>query len=373
MAHPLSDDQVLRLHLRAQHLAPQNCQATGVAQVVKAVCGVQAQDAAAAALSVRVRCAGLVATDVERALVQERTIVRTWCMRGTLHLIAAEDLGWLLAYLGPVFIRAGRGRRAELGLDDETAARAVLALRELLEESGPLAREEIVERLAARGIRLAGQARPHLLGLAALEGVICPGPNRGHEPTYVLISDWIDPGPARTPEEARAELAVRYLSAYAPAAPEDFAAWSGLPLGEARAAWRQIADRLIEVEAGEAPAWMLRSQREWLDELAPPPPVVRLLPGYDTYLLGYRSRDRILAPEHAKRIFPGGGLLRPALLVDGRVRGAWRVNRRRAGIDVIVKPFEDLGADVRLGLEAEVLDLAHFLGAPATLMVMTAG
>lgn len=369
MAHPLSDNQVLLLRLRAQRLAPQPPHATGAAQVVRDLCGVQAQDAAAAALAVRVRCAGLVAADVERALVQERTIVRTWCMRGTLHLIGAQDLGWLLAYLGPVFIRASRGRRAELGLDDETAARAVLALRELLEESGPLARDEIVERLATRGIRLAGQARPHLLGLAALEGVICPGPNRGREPTYVLISDWVDPGPARTPEEARAELAVRYLSAYAPAAPEDFAAWSGLPLGEARAAWRQIANRLIEVVAGEAPAWMLRSQGEWLEDLAPPPPVVRLLPAYDTYLLGYRSRDRILAPEHAKRITPGGGLLRPALLVDGRVRGAWRVNRRRAGIDVVVESFEDLGADVRPGLEAEVQDLAHFLGTAVKLRV----
>jgi hypothetical protein len=372
MALPLSYDQTLMLRMRAQRLAPDSRTATGSAQVVRDLCGVQAQDAAAAALCVRARCAGLVAADVERARVQERSIVRTWCMRGTLHLVAAEDLGWLLAYLGPVFIRATRGRRAELGLDDESADWAVRTLRELLAGSGPLTRAEIVERLTARGVRLAGQARPHLLSLAALKGIICTGPSRGREPTYVLISDWLDPGPALPMEEARSELAIRYLSAYAPAGPEDFAAWSGLPLSGARAAWRQIADRLIEVKIGDAPAWMLRIQAEWLERLPPPLPVVRLLPAFDTYLLGYRSRERVLAPEHAKRIFPGGGILRPALLVDGRVSGAWRIIRRRAGIDVIVEPFEELAADVQLGLEAEVQDVAHFLSA-AALQVMASG
>jgi hypothetical protein len=114
---------------------------------------------------------------------------------------------------------------------------------------------------------------------------------------------------------------------------------------------------------------MLRSQEGWLENLTPPAPVVRLLPAYDTYLLGHRSRERILAPEHAKRITPGGGLLRPALLVDGRVKGGWRINRRRGGIDVIVEPFERLDADVLNGLKAEVQDLGHFLDTLATLRV----
>jgi hypothetical protein len=310
-----------------------------------------------------------VAADVERTQVEERSIVRTWCMRGTLHLVAAEDVGWLLGLLGPIFIRSTRGRRAELGLDEDTAARGTRLLREVLAEYGPLTRDEITEQLAVRGVRLAGQARPHLLGLAALQGMICPGPFRGREPTYVLMTDWIDPGPALPPEEARAELAVRYLSAYGPATPEDFAAWSGLPVTEARAAWQQIASQLIEVRSGTIPLWMLATRAEWLEGIATPLPIVRLLPSYDTYLLGYRSRDIILPPEHAKRIYPGGGLLHPALLVNGRARGTWRVERRRESMEVTVEPFADLPAEVRPGLEAEARDLAHFLGATATLHV----
>jgi hypothetical protein len=291
-------------------------------------------------------------------------------MRGTLHLIAAEDAGWLLGLLGPVFIRATRRRRAELGLDDETAARAVRLLRQVLAERGPQTRDEIVEQLAARGIRLTGQARPHLLSLAALEGTICTGPSRGRDPTYVLLADWIETGPALPPDQARAELAARYLSAYAPATPEDFAAWSGLPLSEARAAWRQIASRLIEVKTGDGPAWMLGAQAGWMEAIAATPRVVRLLPAFDAYLLGYRSRARVLAPEHAKRITPGGGLLRPALLVDGRVQGTWRVKRLRDGVSVIVEPFERLTEAVHREIEVEVQDLAHFLGAVAALKMI---
>jgi hypothetical protein len=372
MARLLSDDQVRLLRLHAQQLVSWRTRsATGVAQVVKNLCGVQAQDAVAAALAVRARRAGLVAADVEHARVQERSVVRTWCMRGTLHLVTAEDLGWLLELLGPVFIKSSRSRRAELGLDEDTGARAVRALRDVLGEHGPLTRAEIVEQLAGRGIHLVGQARPHLLRLAALEGVICFGPNRGREPTYVLLAEWIDSRPALPPEKARAELAYRYLSAYAPATPEDFAVWSGLSLTKARAAWQQISSQLIEVQIGGSSAWMLKTQAKWLNRVAIPRPIVRLLPSYDTYLLGYRSRDMVLAAKHAKRIHPGGGLLRPALLVDGRATGTWKVKRHRDSIEVIVEPFEDLTEDMWRRLDAEVEDLAHFLGAKAMLNVMT--
>jgi hypothetical protein len=116
---------------------------------------------------------------------------------------------------------------------------------------------------------------------------------------------------------------------------------------------------------------MLRTQAKWLNRVAIPRPIVRLLPSYDTYLLGYRSRDMVLAAKYAKRIYPGGGLLRPALLVDGRATGTWKVKRHRDSIEVIVEPFEDLTEDVRRRLDVEVEDLAHFLGAKAMLNVMT--
>src|ERR1700730_10617223 len=128
----LSDEQVRALRLRAQRLAPQQAGATtSIAQIVREMCGIQAQDASAAALAVRVRSVGLVAADVERARVQERAITRTWGQRGTLHLLATEDLGWLLPLLGPIFIAGDQRRRAELGLDEETCMRGIRIMRNM--------------------------------------------------------------------------------------------------------------------------------------------------------------------------------------------------------------------------------------------------
>jgi len=356
--------------MRAQRLHMRLEPAAGVAQIVQEICGVQAQVAPAASLALRARSSGLAATDVTRAQMQERSVVRTWGPRGTLHLLATKDLDWLLPLLGPVFIAASRRRYAELGLDEDTLERGVRAIRAVLASQGPLARDELVEQLAGRGIRVEGQARPYLLSHAALKGYICYGPDRGAEPTYVLLSDWINRELASPGEPAHVELARRYLKAYAPAAPNDQAAWSGMPVSPIRAAWQEIADELVEVEGTAAPAWMLKSQAAWLDESIAPAPIVRLLPSFDTYLLGYQNRDLVVPKQFAKRINAGGGMLRPAVLVDGYVIGTWKSQQKKQHLDVIVEPFNPLEPKAYPGLEAEVLDMARFLGVQSALRVV---
>ncbi len=365
MAVSLSDDHVRCLRLRAQRLAlPPLDRIASVAHVVKELCGIQAQEVAAAALAVRVRSVGLVAANVEHARVQERSVVRTWGPRGTLHLLAAEDLNWLLPLIGPVFIAAGRRRRAELGLDEDTCAKGLRIIRDVLAHQGPLTRAELVEQLAIQGMRIEGQARPYLLQWAALEGIICLGPDHGAEPTYVLLSDWVGQEHREHPlseAAAHAELTRRYLKAYGPATPEDQATWSGMPMSKTRAAWQNIADQLIEVEIAGRPAWMLKTCAAWLDEPPAHAPIVRLLPRFDTYLLGYQNRDLAVPLQYAKRINAGGGILHPTLLVDGRAAGTWKSKPRKNHLDVIVEPFDHLAPKVHAGLEAEVADLARFL------------
>src|SRR5207244_215085 len=151
---------------------------------------------------------------------------------------------WMIELLGPVMIGAGQRRYLELGLDEGAFARALPALEEMLASRGPSTRNEIVEQLARRGMKLEGQARPHLLGRAAFEGLTCHGPRRGSEPTYVLLRDWLGDRRASTRrhrDQALAELARRYLGSHGPAALIDFATWSGLPRSDANAAWRSIA------------------------------------------------------------------------------------------------------------------------------------
>jgi Winged helix DNA-binding domain len=375
MTISLTDDHVRQLRLRAQKLTwRQPDPRTSVVHLVKELGGIQAQDPRSATLAVRVRSAGLVAADVEHARLQERSVVRTWGLRGTLHLLAAEDLGWLLPLLGPVFVALDRRRRAELGLDEQTCTRGIQIIRQVLASQGPLTRDGLIEHLATHGLPLVGQARPHLLGRAALEGVICFGPDQGSEPTYVLLSDWVEQeNNRRTLSEvaAHAELTRRYLGAYGPATPHDQATWSGMSMSQTRTAWQHLADQLLEVEVAGAPAWMLRTDAARLNEPPATTPNVRLLPSFDTYLLGYQKRDLVVSSQYAKRINAGGGLLRPTLLADGRAVGTWKSKRQKNHLEVQVEPFDQLAPEVSARVETEISDLTRFLETTSVSRVMT--
>jgi Winged helix DNA-binding domain len=365
MARSLSGDQVRRWRLRSQLLTGER--PGDVHEVVRHMGGVQAQDTPASRLALRPRGAGLDARAVRAACDRERSVVRTWAMRGTLHMVTAEDVGWLVALLGPGFAAASRRRRLQLGLDEDLCARALPAIRKVLAADGPLPRGELVARLAGEGVVVdpRGQAPAHLVGYAAARGVVCRGPDLdGDEPTYVLLDDWVGRRRVLGPEAALAELTRRYLGAHGPAAPQDLAAWAGITAGQARRGFELAAGALAEVEAAGARAWTPRDAR------APRPgsgPCVRLLYRFDEYLLGWRGRDLILSPAFAGRIQAGGGWIHPAVVLDGRVVGTWRLPRGGAGrLTVAVEPFEPLDAAVP-GLEAEVADLGRFLDAPATL------
>ena len=207
----------------------------------------------------------------------------------------------------------------------DTADRAVDVIASALAD-GPLARPQLAERLRTAGIPAEGQRVPHLLGLAAGRGLIVLGPVLPEGHGFVLAEDWLGPQPPPPGRDAAlAELARRYLRGHAPAAPEDLAAWSGIGLREARAAFAAAAG-----EAAPAPA-------------ALPP---RLLPAFDPYLLGWRDRAHAVAPEHARRVHPGGGMLRATAIADGRAVATWTA----PGGDVRLDPFAPLDPAVAAAL-----------------------
>jgi len=196
---------------------------------------------------------------------------------------------------------------------------------------------------------------------AGLNGLLCYGPNQAGEETFVLLNDWAEIGAALPEGEARAELARRYLSAYAPAGPEDLAGWSGLTLTQSRAAFSAITDELVEIEYGGESLWLLSGQGAWLDDEPVEDLHVRLLPRYDTYLLGYRDRGMVVPDAFRKRIHPGGGIVHPVVLVDGVAAATWNTKRQKSRTEVIVDPFETLAGDVIDRLIDEVQRLGRFL------------
>ena len=333
-----------------------------VAGVLRDVFALQAQDARASRLAVRARSEGLDARAVIQACNQDRTVVRTWGMRGTLHMLPAEDVSWLVGLLGPGLAAGDRRRRLELGLDDTLVERALRAISSVLVASGPLTRGELMRALAQRGVTVDSRtnAPAHLCFYAAARGLICRGPDRvDDEPTYVLLEEWVGKRRPRRPKHPLAELATRYLAAYGPAEVHDFAAWAGISLADARQGFERIKARLVEIEVLGKPAWMLAGPDGAAQVLGP---CVRLLGAFDAYLLGYARRDLALSPSFARRIQAGGGWIHPALVVDGRVVGTWRQQRTPRGLAVTVEPFAPIPPSVRPQLEAEAQDVGRFLG-----------
>jgi hypothetical protein len=362
LVNELTHSQVRQLWLRGQALLPpQPAGREAVVEAARRAGGLQAQDIFAGTLGVRGRSTGTTFADVERARVEERTLLWTWAMRGTLHLMPTADVDWLLPLLGQVLVAAGARRRAELGLDEATYSQGSRVIREYLGEHGPATREELVAVLAAAGLETGYSFERHLLYRAALEGRICLGPDRGIKPTYVRLEDWIGRPLKPVPREAAlARLAERYLAAYAPAAPPDMVAWSGLPATDVRAAWDAAAAGLVEVTVAGRPAWL---PRERLAELGQPEDGrrVQLLPAFDTYLLGHKNRDLIVAPAYAAAINAGGGMIHAVLLVDGQVAGTWQTNRKGRKVKITVDAFDELAPEVQDALDAEIADIERFL------------
>jgi hypothetical protein len=342
-------DLLRRLRLAAQCLTPEAAAASPVA-AAEAVCGVQAQDVRASRLALRSRVPGL-----ERAEVDRAELVRTWTVRGTVHLISGADRGWLHALCAPRFGGPRFERLIERRGGLEIARRMRRDVVEILTER-PLDRAALLAELAGRGHRDLGPRAVNLfVPWLAMQGLVVGLPDGRYRAA--------DPPSDVDPDEALATMARRYLAGYGPASAADLAAWSGLPVGAARRGLAAIGP--LE-RVGELRALPGRLDR---DPSAPPP--AHLLAAFDTAMLGWRSREFLLGGRDGSRLLPGGGVVRPAVLARGLIAGTWRLagpGRRRA---IEIDWFGRAAAGREL--EAEARDVARFLGLePAELRAATA-
>lgn len=355
-----SEERVRMLRMRSQRLAPETA-AASVLEACRAVAGLQAQSWSATPLGVRARTRVVTAADVEHARLVDRSVIRTWSLRGTLHLTATEDLGWLLGLVAPYAIARDSRRRLELGIDEAVYDRAVGVLERVL-AGGPATRADIEGALVRAGVPIEPrtQASIHVLQRAAFEGRVCYGPGRGRQESFALLRDWADIGPAIEPDIALTELARRFLTGFGPAAVEDFAKWSALPVPLCRRAFTPLSNELTEIEAWGRRLWALRSPADAGEPVAALP--VRLLGAFDTYLIGYRDRRQLVDDAGAYGRIWVGGLISPVAVAAGRIVGTWKAESRVREMVVRVSPFAPLDAATAGALRAESADLGRFLG-----------
>ena len=288
------------------------------------------------------------ATDVDRALTEDRSLVITWVNRGTLHLIASDDHAWLHALTTPPVVTGNLRRLEQEGVSPRAAARGVATIERALAADGPLTRGELRARLDGAGVRTQGQALVHVLVRATLLGLVVRGPMRDGEQAFVLVRDWLPAAPVPDRPAALAELARRYLAGHGPAGDRDLAKWAGLPLRDARAGLAAIAGELAQ-----RPDGLVDLSRRAASAGLPPP---RLLGPFDPLLHGWADRAPIVG-EH-RGIVTSNGVFRPFALVEGCAAGTWGLPGGR----VALTPFAPLDTAVQRALAAEAADVERFLG-----------
>jgi hypothetical protein len=346
-----SSHDVALLRLAAQRLVGPPPETAG--EAVRWLTAVQGQDLPGALLSVALRTRRRSRADVEAAL-GSGDVVRTWPMRGTLHLVAAEDAGWLLRLLAPRVVVRSAGRRASLGLTEDDAARAREVSAQVLGGGARLTRPELLAAWQAAGVETGGQRGAHLLSLTAMGGTIVQGPLRDGQQLYVLTDGWVQAPRRLEGDEALGELALRYLRSHGPATALDLRRWAGLLAGEARTAIALARPQLLAIDVGGVEHLMDPGTPDRLAAARESADGVLLLPGFDELVLGYADRSASLDPRFADRICPGSnGMFRPTVVSGGQVVGTW-ARCGRGGREITATPFTSFTADV----EAAV-PLAH--------------
>jgi len=366
-AAALSWQQVMAWRTTRHHL-DERAPAKRAAEVVTTIGGLHAQVFSSAELSLWNRIDGVAAGDLARALWDERQYVKTWAMRGTLHLLPAAEYALVQAglsayehYLKPVWLRNFGVTRDELELLVATVGEAL--------DGAPLTRTELADEVARRSgsADLGDKVRESwgaMLKPASFRGQLCFAPSSGQQVRFTRPDRWLGAIEPVEPAAALAEVVRRYLAVYGPATREDFARWWGVTPARAKALLTAIGDEATQVDVDGVTGWTLAAD---VDELAAAAPgrSVRLLPAFDPYVIGAsRAVPELVAGDVRDRIYRPQGWISPVLLVNGRMDGVWKQERVGGRVEIRIEPFVPLPAWARRAAEQEAERLGAFLGGP---------
>jgi hypothetical protein len=343
-----------------------------VATIVSALGGIQAQVASAAELSLWARIDGLKTGEVDEMLLSEKSLVKTWAMRGTLHLLTADDLPLYVAAMHATRIayrKLSWLKSFDTNLEEIEAI--IAAVRTVL-DGQTLTREDLAEGIVkvAKVPRQRDRLRSgwgEFLKLASYHGHLIFGPNQGKNVTFVCPHQWLNTWQDINPDEAMRTIARRYFAAYGPSPHDEFFRWWSLQGGEGRHFIKLLGDELVEVDVEGWKGWMLADDVPAVQNVSDES-FVRLLPAFDNYTVAaYHERGLLLTEALLPRVYRKNDAVAPVILVNGLIVGIWKYEQKRGKLLVSVEPFAPLSSVVQALLEAEVTRLGEFLSAPADL------
>ncbi|MFN8158185.1 MAG: winged helix DNA-binding domain-containing protein [Candidatus Nanopelagicales bacterium] len=365
----ITPDRARALRMAALLVAPRPASAgtpATVDAIVTHLGAMQAQDNASGLWSLGLRLGGATQAEVTVAL-ERREALRTWPMRGTVHLVPSRDAHWMLDVTGSKALAGAAKRRQYLGLADEVADRAVETIGEQLSGGRRLTRAQLLDALVASGVPITNNLGYHLLWYASQRGVSAIAPDVDGEQTFVLLDDWV-PDPVRlSTDEALATLATRYFRSHGPTTRQDFQGWTGLNVTESKKAIALAGDALAtaELDGVEVLLDPVLLEAGLLDADLPDDDSIHALPGFDEYMLGYKDRSLFLDKSQFDAVVPGGnGMFRSTLVRRGRVLATWtRSTKGKRGV-VTATPLVRLTKADRAAAEKALQPWADHVGLP---------
>lgn len=296
----------------------------------------QAQDEAMSRLAVGLRVPGADLSAVEAAM-DSGAVIRTHVLRPTWHLVAAEDLRWMLALSAPQVKHLHSALAKRAGVTEALVHASQAAFQTLLAGGRAMTRQELTAAMMAVGIPAGSDAMTHYLMYAEQDAVICSGPSAGGRSTYALVDERVPAQAACTREEAIPRLAAMYFRSHGPATERDFAWWSGLRLTECRRGLAAVQSDLTSIVVG--------GETYWLDpavlDTAPEAARLHLLPAFDEYLISYRDRSAAIPLALQPRAFTTNGIFKPVIVQDGQVVGTWARRVAKQAVHVEATWFAD--------------------------------
>lgn len=367
----VTPDAVAAFRLRRHYLAGRS--PADPAAICSDVCGVQAQVMGFARMALWVRAENLTRQEMDCMLWERRTLVKTSAMRQTLHLLPADDYHIYITALKRSRMTALMRIMARLGITPRDVEAMNAALLDILNDA-PIPQRALAEGIYSKVGKKLGQRvlrRPDpwmnsswwTFRSAIIEGLICYGPEQGREATLVRVDRWLPKTRPVEEDEAKRILLRGYLGAYGPAALRDFCVWSGISVKEAAPLWESLRDEMAEISVEDQSLFILRKDQEELIAGKLRRPIVRLLPGFDPYMLAHREKDHLVHSTYYKRIYRNQGWISPVILVNGRAAGIWSYARERGKAKVQLELFEKLSKPLVASLAAESKRTADWLDA----------
>lgn len=327
---------VARMRLLSQRLVQPMGSAT---EVVRHFGCLQGQDFPGSTVSVALRTTERTRQEVFDSY-DAGQIVRSWPMRGTLFVLPAQDLGWMLSLTADGLLRATSRRREALGLDTSTLDTAEQVARNTL-SGGGLNRTDLLEAWTEAGVQVRDGRGYHLIFHLAVRGIICQGPMDGTQQRFVLSHEWIDRPRTLERPAAVAELFTRYVRSHGPVPAAQFLWWTKLAKRDLTPVLDQLPDDLQVIDVDGVPHWVDAQVLQDYPAAKRSTAAPLLLPGFDEVVLGYGDRRAVLTAEQEKKVVPGGnGVFRATVVAAGRAVGTWQRAKRR-GDPVVVDPFDD--------------------------------